>query len=65
MNKNNLFIVRSLFVTIALSILKLMGFIGWSWWLVLLPTWGTVALLVLAYIILMVTLKASSREVRE
>lgn len=32
--------------------LKLTGFINWSWWLVTLPFWGGIALLLTALIIL-------------
>lgn len=41
---------------VAFIVLKLCGVIKWSWWWVLTPTWGTIALallLVLASLILM------------
>ena len=31
-------------LTVAFVVLKLCGVIDWSWWLVLLPTWGGLAL---------------------
>lgn len=34
-------------LTIIFIILKLCGVISWAWWLVLLPTWGGVALAVI------------------
>ncbi len=34
-------------LTIAFIVLKLTGFINWSWWLVLLPIWGGISLLLL------------------
>lgn len=34
-------------LTIIFTILKLCGVIGWAWWLVLLPTWGCVALAII------------------
>jgi uncharacterized protein (DUF983 family) len=32
--------------------LKLTGFINWSWWLVTLPFWGGIALLLIVLVIL-------------
>ena len=34
-------------LTIIFTILKLCGVIGWAWWLVLLPTWGGIALAII------------------
>lgn len=34
-------------LTIIFIILKLCGVINWAWWLVLLPTWGGIALSVI------------------
>jgi hypothetical protein len=31
-------------LTVAFIVLKLIGVIHWSWWLVLLPFWGPIAL---------------------
>jgi len=31
-------------LTITFVLLKVFGYIDWSWWLVLLPTWGPIAL---------------------
>lgn len=39
---------------IAFIVLKLCGVIKWSWWWVLSPSWISVALFVIAFIILMV-----------
>lgn len=35
-------------LTIAFIVLKLTDVIGWSWWWVLLPLWGPVALVLVA-----------------
>lgn len=40
-------------LTIVFIVLKLTGFIGWSWWLVLLPAYGP--LLVAVALILLIT----------
>ena len=32
-------------------ILKLLGFINWSWWLVTLPFWGGLVLILLVFIV--------------
>lgn len=36
--------------------LKLMGYITWSWWLVTLPFWGGIALIIVIAILAMVFL---------
>lgn len=38
-------------LTIVFVVLKLTGFIGWSWWLVLLPTIISVSLYILWFIV--------------
>lgn len=47
-------------LTIAFVVLRLTGVITWSWWLVLLPVWGPVALW-LAFVVLFVGLFALAR----
>jgi hypothetical protein len=37
--------------TLAFVVLKLMGYIGWSWWLVLAPSLVGIAVLLLALIV--------------
>lgn len=36
---------------VAFIVLKLCGVIKWSWWWVLAPTWGTIALALLAVLV--------------
>ena len=36
--------------------LKLTGFIDWSWWWVLLPYWGGIALLILGFVIYIIVM---------
>ena len=44
-------------LTTVFIILKLTGFINWSWWLVTLPLWGVYALIII--IVLLITLTVS------
>ena len=37
---------------VAFVILKLAGFIDWSWWFVTLPFWGSLAIVLLAELII-------------
>jgi hypothetical protein len=36
---------------VAFVVLKLTGYINWSWWLVTLPFWGGFALLLIGFIV--------------
>jgi hypothetical protein len=40
-------------LTIVFITLKLLGKIDWSWWWVLSPLWGSVALLILVFLVLL------------
>lgn len=37
------------FLTLIFITLKLTGYIGWSWWWVLAPLWGQVAIFIVAF----------------
>lgn len=39
---------------VALVVLKLTGFIDWSWWLVTLPFWGGIALIVFILLVVLI-----------
>lgn len=39
-------------LTIAFIVLKLMGYIAWSWWWVLSPLWISVALVALIFLVI-------------
>ena len=41
-------------LTVALIVLKLMGYINWSWWLVLLPLYGPMAIVLLIFAVVAV-----------
>jgi len=41
-------------LTIAFIILKLTGYITWSWWLILLPAYGSVALWVIIILLILI-----------
>jgi len=43
-----------LLLTIAFIILKVIGTINWSWWLVLLPLWGYAALTIVVLVIILI-----------
>lgn len=47
---------------VALIVLKLCKVIDWSWWWVLLPTWGTVSLLLLTLLIVVVIAVVKERK---
>lgn len=51
-------------LTIAFVVLKLTGFINWSWWLVLLPLYGPIifGLLILAIFLLFVVIRGAIKE---
>lgn len=53
-------------LTIAFVVLKLTGFINWSWWLVLLPLYGPIifGLLILAIFLLFVVIKGAIKQRR-
>lgn len=40
---------------LAFIVLKLMGYIEWSWWWVLAPTWGGLTLWLLVFAVLKIT----------
>ena len=41
-------------LTLLFIALKLTGYISWSWWLVLLPVWGSIAIFLVAIMIVVV-----------
>jgi len=41
-------LIISFFLMLALTILKLIGWISWSWWIILIPIWVPVAIWALA-----------------
>jgi hypothetical protein len=41
-------------LTLIFIVLKLVDVIAWSWWLVLLPMWGPVALVVLVLLVILI-----------
>ena len=43
-------------LTLLFITLKLTNVIAWSWWLVLLPLYGTAAIVLLAYLVVIITL---------
>lgn len=40
-------------LTIVFIVLKLTGYINWSWWLVLLPAYGGLAIIVIAIVLIL------------
>lgn len=50
-------------LTLLLIALKLMGYISWSWWWVLAPIWGPLALLLFLLVVIgVVELSQTSRK---
>lgn len=49
-------------LAIVFTVLKLCGVINWSWWWVLLPVWGPVALIVLLLIVAGLCTVAESKK---
>lgn len=48
-------------LTILFIGLKLTGYINWSWWLVLLPFWGGLLLVLLVFVVSLFILAATQR----
>lgn len=48
-------------LTVAFVVLKLTGFIDWSWWLVLAPALGSLALAALIYLLAFVVVVLGDR----
>ena len=58
-SSNDFAIVVFLFwLTIIFIALKIFSFISWSWWLVLLPAWGPVALVLFIFLVVWLPAKA-------
>jgi len=55
--KTLLVIIHLSFLGIAFIVLKLTGFINWSWWYVTLPLWSGLAVILLIQIIIIIVYK--------
>lgn len=52
-------------LTIIFITLKLLGYISWSWWWVLLPLWGTTLLVLVVFLVTLLWAMNSDRRKNE